>query len=70
MAAHPDAGYGTVFKIDAPGTLMTLHTFSLDDGAYPRAELIRKLDGTSMARHRRAVRSGPERSSKSVWWKG
>jgi len=34
------SGYGTLFKLDAAGTLTTLHSFTLSDGAYPHAGLI------------------------------
>jgi uncharacterized repeat protein (TIGR03803 family)/VCBS repeat-containing protein len=38
-------GYGTVFQMDAAGTLTTLHSFSDTDGAYP-GELIQGNDGS------------------------
>ena len=38
-------GCGTVFKITAAGTLTTLHSFSLTDGAYPRSGLVQATDG-------------------------
>src|SRR5207247_850979 len=40
------SGYGTVFKIDAAGTLMRLHSFTGNDGAGPFAALIQATDGT------------------------
>jgi uncharacterized repeat protein (TIGR03803 family) len=33
-------GYGTVFKITLTGTLTTLHSFDLTDGAYPASALV------------------------------
>lgn len=38
-------GCGTVFKITPDGALMSLHSFSLVDGAYPLAGLIQATDG-------------------------
>ncbi|HEY3043433.1 MAG TPA: choice-of-anchor tandem repeat GloVer-containing protein, partial [Vicinamibacterales bacterium] len=39
------SGVGTVFKLDAAGTLMTLHSFSSgSDGAYPYAGVIQATD--------------------------
>ena len=45
---HYGAGYapGTVFKVDAAGTLATLHSFTGSDGAYPLAGLIQASDGS------------------------
>src|SRR6266571_1076014 len=40
------SGYGTVFKVDAAGTLTTLHSFNQSDGANPYAGLIQASDGT------------------------
>jgi uncharacterized repeat protein (TIGR03803 family) len=39
-------GYGTVFRITTNGTLNTLHSFNLSDGANPQASLIKAPDGT------------------------
>jgi uncharacterized repeat protein (TIGR03803 family) len=39
-------GYGTVFRLDASGTLTTLHSFNVGDGADPRAGLIQGSDGS------------------------
>ena len=36
---------GTVFKMDASGTLTTLHSFAGSEGSYPSAGLIRGSDG-------------------------
>src|SRR3989442_10348543 len=36
---------GTVFKMDATGTVTTLHSFSGSDGALPHAPLLRARDG-------------------------
>ena len=45
MAARSDVG--TVFKLDAAGTLTTLHSFTGgSDGAYPYAGLIQATDGS------------------------
>lgn len=38
--------FGTVFKIDASGVLMTLHSFTGIDGAYPAGELVRATGGS------------------------
>ena len=38
-------GYGTVFKITPSGTLTTLHSFDVTDGAYPYAGLVQATDG-------------------------
>src|SRR5438876_958410 len=38
-------GSGTVFKMDAAGTLTTLHSFTGSDGAQPYAGLIQASDG-------------------------
>jgi uncharacterized repeat protein (TIGR03803 family) len=38
-------GCGTVFKITPSGTLTTLHSFDIADGAYPGATLIQATDG-------------------------
>ena len=41
------AGYGTVFKIDAVGTVTTLHSFNYStDGAYPTSGLTQARDGS------------------------
>ncbi len=40
------AGFGTVFKVDAAGTLTTLHSFSDGEGANARAGLIQGNDGS------------------------
>src|SRR5207249_8265441 len=40
------AGQGTVFKLDADGTLTMLHNFSRSDGAGPWASLIQASDGS------------------------
>ena len=37
--------YGTIFTIDATGTLTTLHSFAATDGAFPVADLIQASDG-------------------------
>src|SRR6266540_191762 len=37
---------GTLFKVDASGTLTTLHSFTGSDGAYPSAGLIQASDGS------------------------
>src|SRR5439155_7788753 len=37
---------GTIFKIDAAGTLTTLHSFNCSDGAYPVSTLIQASDGS------------------------
>ena len=39
------AGCGTIFKITTTGTLTTLHSFDLTDGAEPRGGLIQATDG-------------------------
>ncbi len=39
-------GFGTVFRIDANGTLTTLHLFSGADGMLPVASLVQTADGT------------------------
>jgi uncharacterized repeat protein (TIGR03803 family) len=38
-------GCGTVFKITPSGTLTTLHSFDVTDGAYPLAGLVQATDG-------------------------
>jgi uncharacterized repeat protein (TIGR03803 family) len=38
-------GFGTVFSLDAAGTLTTLHHFTGDDGANPHAGVIQAFDG-------------------------
>src|SRR6185436_14194992 len=38
--------YGTVFKVDAAGTLTTLHMFSANDGAQPFGTLVQGADGS------------------------
>lgn len=38
-------GCGTVFRISATGTLTTLHSFDLTDGARPRGALVQATDG-------------------------
>jgi uncharacterized repeat protein (TIGR03803 family) len=38
-------GCGTIFKIKTPGTLTTLHSFDLTDGADPNKGLIQATDG-------------------------
>ena len=45
-ASYCDNGNGTVFKMDASGTLTTLHTFNQVDGSDPRAALIQATDGS------------------------
>ena len=40
-----DYGAGTVFTLDAAGTLSTLHTFSIADGTYPSGNLTDSGDG-------------------------
>jgi uncharacterized repeat protein (TIGR03803 family) len=40
------AGYGTVFQITPSGTLTTLHTFMVTDGANPDGGLIQATNGT------------------------
>src|ERR1700683_3139460 len=35
-----NGGCGTVFKVTPAGTLTTLHSFSMSDGAYPVAGLV------------------------------
>ena len=39
-------GVGTVFALDATGTLTTVHTFSRTDGATPLAELLQAVDAS------------------------
>jgi len=39
-------GCGTVFKITPSGTLTTLHSFDVSDGAYPVGTLVQATDGT------------------------
>jgi len=39
-------GCGTVFKMTPTGTLTTLHSFDLSDGAVPHAALVQATDGT------------------------
>jgi uncharacterized repeat protein (TIGR03803 family) len=39
------AGYGTLFKIAAGGTLHALHEFGSPDGAYPEGALIEATNG-------------------------
>jgi uncharacterized repeat protein (TIGR03803 family) len=39
------SGVGTAFKMDASGTLTTLHSFAYSDGAFPYAGLIQATDG-------------------------
>src|SRR5439155_16167590 len=39
-------GYGTVFKVNAAGTLTTLHSFTGSDGSNPQAGLIQASDGS------------------------
>jgi uncharacterized repeat protein (TIGR03803 family) len=39
-------GCGTVFKITPSGTLTTLHSFDVSDGAYPVGALVQATDGT------------------------
>ena len=43
--AGANTNAGTVFKITPAGTLTTLHSFSLTDGAYPYASLVQGTDG-------------------------
>jgi uncharacterized repeat protein (TIGR03803 family) len=38
--------YGTVFSITSGGTLTTLHSFALTDGAYPYGGLVQATNGT------------------------
>src|SRR5438034_6908801 len=38
-------GYGTVFKVNAAGTLTTLHSFTGSDGSNPQDSLIQASDG-------------------------
>src|SRR5206468_17707 len=38
-------GVGTVFKMNAAGTVTTLHSFIGSDGTYPQAGLIQASDG-------------------------
>jgi uncharacterized repeat protein (TIGR03803 family) len=38
-------GYGTIFKITPGGTLTSLHSFDLTDGADPQAALVQGTDG-------------------------
>ena len=45
-APFPASGYGTIFKIDAAGTLTTLHRFNKTDGYGPEGELIQGSDGS------------------------
>ena len=40
-----DGDYGTAFKITPAGTLTTLHSFNLTDGATPYAALVQATDG-------------------------
>jgi uncharacterized repeat protein (TIGR03803 family) len=42
---HNVQGCGTVFKITPAGTLTTLHSFNLTDGASPQAALVQGTDG-------------------------
>src|ERR1022692_4847153 len=44
-AAACSGGCGTIFKITTTGTLTTLHSFDLTDGANPGAGLIQATDG-------------------------
>ena len=44
MAAGPTAD-GTVFKITPSGTLTTLYSFDVTDGADPDAGLVQATDG-------------------------
>jgi uncharacterized repeat protein (TIGR03803 family) len=37
-------GCGTIFKITAAGTLTTLHSFDMTDGAYPKVALVQGTD--------------------------
>jgi uncharacterized repeat protein (TIGR03803 family) len=38
-------GVGTIFKIDSPGNVATVHSFAYADGANPAASLIQATDG-------------------------
>ncbi len=38
-------GYGTAFKITAPGKVVTLHSFNFTDGGNPEAALVQATDG-------------------------
>src|SRR5438552_4823758 len=40
------SGYGTVFRVDAAGTVTTLHSFAGSDGRNPVAGLIQASDGS------------------------
>ncbi len=40
------SGCGTVFKVDAAGTVTTVHSFTCSDGAFPRGGLIQTSDGS------------------------
>jgi uncharacterized protein (TIGR03437 family) len=44
-AGGANGNYGTIFKVNAGGTLTTLHSFSLTDGAAPQAGLVQGSDG-------------------------
>ena len=59
---------GTVFKLDAAGTLTTLHRFTggSSDGAYPYAGVIQATDGSFYGTTSRAARPTPARSSSSM----
>ena len=39
------SGYGTVFRLDTSGTLVTLHSFTNADGAHPQGGLVETPDG-------------------------
>ena len=39
-------GFGTIYRMDATGTVATLHSFAFADGANPAAGLVRASDGT------------------------
>jgi uncharacterized repeat protein (TIGR03803 family) len=40
------SGYGSIFEINAGGTLATVHSFNSTDGGYPDAGLIQTTDGS------------------------
>jgi len=67
---------GTVFKMDASGTVTVLHFFDGTDGTYPSAGLVQGSDGafygtTAQGRPlkcRNGVQDGPERHGDAVAW--
>jgi len=43
---NPWGGYGTIFKMDSSGNVLTLHTFNWSDGAYPYYTMAKAADGS------------------------